>query len=439
MLAAVDAALAAHVSAGARLTLGLSGGVDSIVLLDALVRLAGSRDFSLDALHVHHGLSPNADRWAEFVVQFAQRYNVPCRVRKVDVGAYPGLGVEAAARAARYAAYAECDTDFIVLAHQRDDQAETLLLQLVRGAGVQGLAAMPTLRPLCADRARPQVLRPLLGVSRETVERYAAQRQLAWVEDESNRDVGYARNRLRHEVLPALQAINPAATANIARAAAHLADAAQLLDALAQEDLGRLLHGEALDLNALAALGDARARNALRGWLASKGLPTPASEELREALRQLYEADADAAPVWTLGEVELRRYRERAWLVRKRPEAPEDFCARWNGEAVWPLPELDGRLHFDVVSGAGLALRHLSSMTARVRQGGERFRPGVGRPHRLLKHLLQESAIPPWRRERLPLLYVGDTLAAVPGIGVAPEFAADADESGWLPRWETVD
>src|SRR5690606_1868145 len=318
LLPVVEAALAAHVPPGARLTLGYSGGVDSAAALDALARLAAPREYTLDCLHVHHGLSPNADRWAEFAQRTAAGYGIACRVRKVNPADYPGLGVEGAARAARYAAYAECDTDFIVLAHHRDDQAETLLLQLARGAGVQGLAAMPVLRPL--EGARSQLLRPLLDVSRAAIAAYAAGRDLEWVEDESNLDRGYARNRLRHEVLPALQAINPAAVANIARAAAHLADAAQLLDALAQEDLGRLLHGEALDLNALAALGDARARNALRGWLASKGLPTPASEELREALRQLYEADADAAPVWTLGEVELRRYRERAWLVRKRPE-----------------------------------------------------------------------------------------------------------------------
>src|SRR5690606_12567550 len=427
LLPVVEAALAAHVPPGARLTLGYSGGVDSAAALDALARLAAPREYTLDCLHVHHGLSPNADRWAEFAQRTAAGYGIACRVRKVNPADYPGLGVEGAARAARYAAYAECDTDFIVLAHHRDDQAETLRLLLARGAGVQGLAALPLLRPL--EGARSQLLRPLLDVSRAAIAAYAAGRDLEWVEDESNLDRGYARNRLRHEVLPALQAINPAAVANIARAAAHLSDVAQLVDAWAGEDLMRVMREDAaVDLVALRALGEVRARYVLRAWLTARGLVPPSMAELSEVLRQLEDAREDAAPRGDFGEVELRRFRDGAYLVAKRPPPPRDYVAQWTGEPLWPLPELHGSLRFDVVRGAGIALRHLPSMTVRLRQGGERFRPGPGRPHRRLKHLLQESAIPPWRRERLPLLYVGSRLAAVPGIGIDPEFVAAEGE-----------
>jgi len=435
VVARIDAALAAHVPAGARLTLGLSGGIDAGVLLAALAALRPRRGFHLDCLHVHHGISPNADAWAAHARALAAAYGLDCAVRKVDLAPHRGLGLEGAARAARYAVYAGCDCDFVVLAHQQDDQAETVLLQLARGAGVEGLAAMPVCRPLRAGQRRPRLLRPMLDVSRAEVEAYARSRGLRWVEDESNADTGLARNLVRHEVMPLLERINPAARVNIARAAAHLGDAAALLDALADADLERAQAGEALDLGVLRGLGGARAANALRRWLARAGIISPSTAELREALRQLFEAREDAGPLADFGTAALRRYRGRAFLVPHLPEPPQGYQARWNGELAWPLPELGGVLHFEPAAEGGLAERHLSSMTVRLRAGGERFRTDARRPHRTLKHLLQEAAVPPWQRERLPLLYVGERLACVPGIGVAPEFQATPGERGVLPRW----
>src|SRR5882672_10714894 len=215
----VAAALARAISPGAHLALGLSGGVDSVALLSALTELAPAMRFSLRAVHVNHGISPNAARWAEFCAQLCARFRIPFQLETVDIGPYRNLGLEGAARQARYEAFARVDADFIVLAQHRDDRAETLLLRLLRGAGVRGLAAMSPLRALPGTHAR--LLRPLLTVSRAEIETYARLRGLEWVEDESNADTIRRRNFLRHHVFPLLERQFPAVRATVARTAAR--------------------------------------------------------------------------------------------------------------------------------------------------------------------------------------------------------------------------
>lgn len=413
-----------------RLAVGLSGGLDSVVLLDLLANAAPGRGIVLSAVHVHHGLSPQADAWAEFCRQLCRGYGIPCRVRQVSVPRDSGLGTEAAARAARYAALLAEDCDALALAHHRDDQAETLLLQLLRGAGLPGLSAMPEQRPL----AGRQLLRPLLDLPRSRLAAYAAERGLRWVEDESNLDTGYDRNFLRHDILPRLESRFPAARQTLARSAAHLAEAAELLQQYAEQDLARCVVDGRLDLGLLASYAPARARHLLRCWLAPQLRHLPSTHRLQDIQQQLLGARPDAQLRIVLEGRLLRRYRGWAWLAPA--EAGEPQQAIWQGEAS--LPFGGGTLRFSNTTGGGLSLARLGGepLLIRTRMGGESLRPQAGRPRRSLKYLLQQAAVPPWQRPRLPLVYWRGRLVAVPGIAVDSDLQAGKDEQGLLVSWQ---
>lgn len=306
---AVAGCLARHVTPGRHLVVGLSGGVDSVSLLHAVARQAPGR-FSLSALHVHHGLSHDADRWAAFCAETCARLGVPfeCAHVRVDRGAKDGL--EAAARRARHGAFAAVDADWLVLAHHRDDQAETLLFRLLRGTGPTGLAAMRE----CSGR----LLRPLLTIGRAEIEDYAHRHRLEWIEDESNADIRHSRNFLRQKIFPELSRRFPAAAKNMAAAAARCAEANDLLDALARIDLGASADFP-VSLEALARLDEARARNALRHLLARHGVMIPGEARLREALRQLLDAAPDRHPAPVLGQHCLRRRGGKVYLESVEP------------------------------------------------------------------------------------------------------------------------
>ena len=428
-----------HVPHGARLTLALSGGVDSIAALDLLARLAPAHPFRLSCLHVNHRISPNAGAWARFVRAAARRRGVRCIVHAVDLSPYRGLGLEGAARAARYDAFARAKADLIVLAQHQDDQAETVLLQLVRGAGLAGLAAMPMLRAHDSPGA-PRLLRPLLGASRAEIEDYARERRLAWIEDETNADERRSRNLVRRRVMPLLRELNPAAAANLARSAAHLAEANELAQALGAIDAHAATADRRLSVAALARLPRARAKNALRWTLVAAGVGAPDSAQLNELMRQLITARDDATVRVSLAGAEVRRYRGAVWVVSRGAPPPVAFRARWNGRRHWRLPELGGVLRFQARKGAGVRVEALARgpVEVRVRVGGERFQPDPKRPRRTLKHLVQEAGVPPWERDRLPLLYSGRELVVVPGVGVAAALQAGPGERGFVVSWEPL-
>jgi tRNA(Ile)-lysidine synthase len=428
------------VKAGDRVVVGLSGGVDSVALLDILAALARRRRFALSAFHVNHQLSPNAARWAAFCRRLCRSRGI--RLRSVKVVVPRGEGVEAAARRARYEAFARLPADFVALAHNQDDQAETLLLQLLRGAGVKGLAAMPLLRAEAAaarqaGRSAPAILRPLLDVPRSEIERHARSRGLEWIEDESNADTRYARNFLRREVLPLLAARFPAWRTTFARSAQHLAEAASLLDELAGLDAGNQQEEGVLAVAALRTVSHARARNLLRWFIGRHGAPMPNADRLEEALRQLLTAAQDARVCIDLGTHQLRRYAGRAYLVPMLPAPPAGYMKSWNGEPTLKLPELGGVLRMKPGRGYGLSLARLQRgpVTVRVRKGGETLRPDARRPSHSLKHLLQEAGVPPWQRGRLPLLYCGAQLVWAPGLGTAVDFQAARGEAAVRPEW----
>ncbi|MHB1215103.1 MAG: tRNA lysidine(34) synthetase TilS [Thiobacillus sp.] len=427
-------ALARHVPSHARLVLGLSGGLDSVVLLHALLALRDQYPFELKAVHVHHGLSPHADDWAGFCMRLCASRAVESSVHHVQLARDDAAGIEAAARRERQRIFAALDADFLLTAHQRDDQAETFLLQALRGAGPKGLAAMAELQGRPGWRAAQ--LRPLLGVPRAALQDYAQSHGVLWVDDESNRDIRYRRNALRRQVMPLLATHFPGSSATLARAAGMQADAAGLLDDLAQLDAVAAIADDRLDCAMLAGLSRPRARNLLRYFIEQHGQPMPSARRLDEALHQLRDAGRDARVCVRLGAMALWRFRGGAYLV---PQAPAPAASvRWHGEASLWVPAAGVCVQMDGVIGAGLKRDVLTAgeVTLGVRQGGERLRLHAGGPHRSLKNLLQEQAIPPWQRDRLPLLWCDGRLAWAAGIGFDAELLAEPGEPGVLPRVE---
>jgi tRNA(Ile)-lysidine synthase len=382
-----------------RVVVGLSGGVDSVVLLHVLAALRKEFGFSLSALHVHHGLSANADRWSRFCLRLCRALKVPLRVQRVRV-TRTGEGLEAAARSARYQAFGREKADAIALAHHLDDQAETVLLNLLRGAGLRGLSGMPALGRLKGKL----LLRPLLEVPRSAIEAHAAAQGLEWVEDESNADETLTRNFLRRSVAPRLEARFPRWRESVARAARH------------------------------AARREADASDLVRAFLREHGMRSPTEARLDEMLRQFRSGGARVA-VRHDGRV-LRLYRGR--LSVHEVEAATDLSpVAWNGEKRLELPSLGGAVEFKRRRGAlGVdpSLLKRKTFSIRLRRGGERLQPDGRRPRRTLKNLFQEAGVPPHERDRLPLLFCGDELAWVPGLGVDARFAASG---GIVPEWRS--
>ncbi|WP_319240294.1 tRNA lysidine(34) synthetase TilS [uncultured Propionivibrio sp.] len=436
--ASIDAALVEALAPGLarapRLCVALSGGRDSVVLLHALSRLLGEGRLTaeLTALHVHHGLSDNAEDWVAFCADWCDALGVPLRVARVAVRRDSGEGIEGAARRARHAVFAATPVDWLVLAHHRDDQAETVLLNLLRGAGVAGAAGMPRMRSVAGG---PVLLRPLLDVPRRAIEHYAEAHALRWIEDESNANRHFRRNFLRHEALPLLETAFPGARQSLARAADHFGEATQLLDELAGQDAAAIRQPSGrLGLMAFNRLTPANARNVLRHALRAAGFRAPAARWLEEACRQLAATDAGSETCVTTPDGALQVYRGELYLIAHTPPAP-GAPLPWAGETE--LAWAGGRVRFEQVCGAGIRAAALASGTLelRARQGGERFRPQAGRPRRNLRNLLQEAALPPWERARLPLGWSGNRLVWVGGFGVDADCMAGADETGLLPVW----
>jgi len=426
-----------------KLVLGLSGGLDSVVLLNLLADANKVIPYKLSAHHVHHGLSPNADAWANFCVDYCKQLNIPLSVSKVKISKNSGLGIESAARNARYQALLNDDADLICVAHHQDDQAETLLLQLARGAGVKGLAGMGAVNKL----PRP-LLRPFLDVPRSALETYAKAHKLNWVEDESNFDTKFDRNFMRHEVLPLLSLQYPAIRQTLARAANHLADADMMLDELAISDITACQPVQSqtkkIKLEPLLQLSDARTHNVLRYWLRKHACDMPSTAHLTQIRKQLFDAKPDASIKIKLSEGHvLRRFQGSAFIVEnenvsKNGNSSIAFGLIWKGEKTITLPD-QSRLIFSEKIGTGIAMRHIenSQLLIRYRQGGETLKPAENRPSRSLKYLFQSSNIPPWQRERLPLLFLNDELVAVTDIAVDAKFVPTPEELGLCAHWQS--
>ncbi|WP_271408906.1 tRNA lysidine(34) synthetase TilS [Pseudomonas sp. Q1-7] len=403
-----------------------SGGLDSTVLLHLLARLARREDLPpLSALHIHHGLQAAAEAWPVHCQRVCDGLGVPLDIQRVMVDSGPSL--ERAARDARYAAFRErlAAGEVLLAAQHRDDQAETLLFRLLRGAGVRGLAGMPASRPL----GRGSLVRPLLQVCRVELEAYARAEGLDWVDDPSNTDTALARNFLRQDIVPLLQRRWPRLTDSLARSAEHMAEAESLLAELARGDLGAARCGTAfpwlalpsLDLATLAALTPARQRNALRFWLAPL-TPMPDRDHWA-GWEDLRDAAPDARPIWRLGAGELHRADGRLWWLSG------DWLFAPSANLPWrrfdqPL-ELPGNGRLEL-----LGTPPSGRLEVRYRQGGEVL-VVAERGRRDLKRLLNESRLPVFIRGRLPLLFIDGELQALANLP-----SLDGSGSGhWRLRW----
>jgi len=395
LLSASASLSASALPEGKTVAVALSGGVDSVVLLHLLKERKG-----VSAIHVHHGLSRNAGAWAAFCRKLCKAWGVPLKVSKVKV-ARGGKGLEAAARAARYEAFAECKADVIALAHHLDDQAETVLMNLLRGAGTRGASGM---QPLARFQGK-LLARPLLDVPRESILLHARTHGLEWIEDESNADESLTRNFVRRRLGPLIAERFPQWKQSLARAARHF------------------------------SRREAGAEELLRSYLREKGLKAPSEAKLIEMLKQL--TSGGARTKLEHDGATLRVYRGKLILDKERAAAP--FCELpWRGERHVPIPALGGELRFRSARGAGLDVDQLKrgSFVVRLRSGGERLQLDARRPRRTLKNLLQEAGVPPGERERLPLLCCGNDVVWAPGLGIDVRYRAQAKAAGLVPEWQ---
>ncbi|WP_226806218.1 tRNA lysidine(34) synthetase TilS [Candidatus Vallotia cooleyia] len=439
------AAQARALSCSETVAIAFSGGIDSTVLLHAAIRVLGTR--RCVAFHVNHGMSPHAHAWRSHCANIANQLNITFDSRTVSIAHVPQKSVEALARDERYAALEKmCSVHHVRVlwfGHHADDQAETVLLQLLRGAGLPGLSAMPLHRLLPNGLLR---VRPLLSVHQASLDAYARQCMLHWIDDESNGDMRYARNVVRRHVMPILAVHFPGYRETLARTTRHAATGQRLLEDLVTIDFRACIFssqsadvvtlvstGPTLSRRALMELSYERAINLLRFWIRKSELAMTSTARINEILRQLRESGNDAVLRIKHDTHYLRLYRNKIWWEREssgsasynviRPSAE----LRWSGQPSWRLTAWQGSIFFVPCSsedkqGVQRSVLELAPLTVRKRHGAERMRLRTGGPRRTLKNLFQEAAIPAWHRD-VPLLFIGNTLLWVPRLGVDPNVA----------------
>jgi tRNA(Ile)-lysidine synthase len=407
-----------------RVAVAFSGGIDSAVLAHLLVKqrrkLGGLR-----LIHVDHGLQAASAEWSRHCARQARAWRLPLITLKAKIERARGESPEAAARDARYALLADAmePGEVLVTAQHRDDQVETLLLQLFRGAGVSGLAAMPAISAFGAG----SIARPLLDTSRAQIEAVARKAHLRWIEDPSNADTRFSRNFLRQRVMPLIREHWVGVDKALARSAAHMAAAAALLNERATQDLAGLADGAGLSVTALRALPAGRRRNALRGFIARHGVEMPEASRLKEMCGPLLAARADAQPAVVWADARMLRTGGRLELQKSR-EPSREFTAkswRWHDDRRLILGADAGVLELIDDHAGPIDLARLPKLlTLRSRVGGERLRPGPRARTQTLKSLLQTARIPAEKRARLPLVFAGERLVAVSDRWIDASIAA---------------
>jgi tRNA(Ile)-lysidine synthase len=423
-------------SAATGLCVALSGGADSAALLAALTapELKAFRGLPLRALHVDHGLQAAAGAFRAACIESCRRFDVPLEIISVKVARDDGGSLEAAAREARYDGIAtqlaagEC----VLTAHHAADQAETVLLQLLRGAGLPGLSAMPACRPLGLGWH----LRPLLDVAQPELRRFAAQAGVVVVTDPMNLDPRHDRVYLRQTLWPLLEARWPGASVALSRSARHAAEAQVLLDDVAAQSLRTLRDGEGLSVTRLRALPPGEQVNAVRHWIDARSVSPPPAARLAEALRQMLHAHGDHLPAVVWDGHALRRYRERLFLTSASPPRigePREW--RYGREPVLALGAGLGRLLWSPCSGGLDPGRLPPTLAVRRRRGGESLRPHRRARTQSVQHLCQSLGVLPWIRDALPLLYAGDDLVAVGDLWQDARWCVAAGESGARCEW----
>lgn len=403
-----------------------SGGLDSHVLLHVCAKLRDEYGFSFKAIHVHHGLSPNADAWTKHCEKICLDLKIECIVKNITMPKTHGESLEAVARELRYKIFTECldKNNILLTAHHQDDQAETILIQLMRGAGVKGLAAMPLIKAF----AQGFHARPLLNVSRKELEKYAYQYSLKWINDESNHNIDFNRNYLRHEVLPILKKRWPATTETLSRVASHCAEAQLVIDEMIDEQLQIVKLGSGLSISKLLNLSPRIQRQVLRRWFSVLQFPLPSVVKMQQIQHAFLQAAEDKTPHITWGHVELRRYKDVMYAMHKMLLHDETKIYEWDFATPLTLANI-GQLHALSTIGKGIK-KSIDKVTVRFRQGGEFCRLPGREFHHDLKNLFQQWGVPPWERARIPLLFHGDKLIAVVGYFIDQDFMVKQDEIG---------
>ncbi len=414
------------------LAVAFSGGLDSTVLLHATIQAHGANN--VYAFHVHHGIQKEADQWQQHCQAIAKK--LKCKFDTRNVKLNKSSNVESQARNLRYQALSEmCEAHHIqdlLLAHHLDDQAETVLIQLMRGAGVAGLSAMPLVKAHHITQNIIHLWRPFLNLRRRELEAYAKEHQLTWIEDPSNQDESYRRNAIRQSILPALEKHQPGATENLARSAKHLASAHELLNQLADIDLGLIETKEGLSKTNLVRLyktNQARASNALRRWLHKNQLAYPSEERLTAWWQELLQSRVDSKLQWEHDQKLIRLWRGQLTLTQDL-NAQEQTEGEWVFKKVPANSQKPGiaKERFETAKQKGL-------INTMAREGGEKFKVDAKRPRKSLKNLYQEANIPPWQRNA-PLLYIGEELVAVAGIGISADWQT-TEGPRISPEWLT--
>ncbi|MBI3149525.1 MAG: tRNA lysidine(34) synthetase TilS [Betaproteobacteria bacterium] len=424
---ALAAELARRFAPGTAVAVALSGGLDSICLLHGLHAARQRFAFALTAHHVCHGLSGQAGHWVEFCAQTCARLDLPFSVTRLNIRRAPQESLEEVAREARHAALRALDVAVVAMAHHADDQAETVLLQLLRGAGVAGLAAMPEFAP-----GRPALWRPLLRIPRGELTAWARVHGLTWIEDDSNADLRLRRNFLRHQIAPLLAAQVPGYPQTLARSAGHCAEAAELLADLAAQDGLPREAWQGLSLTKLHTLTPARARNLLRHFFLRAGLLAPSAARLQALLRSLSSTRPDHRT--QLRHQSVMLVREGTQLHIVPPPGPFDLA--WRGETKLRLPH--GELVFEPSLGAGLAVGLTATSACRVVPcpPGARLALLADRPSGAVRELLRQRGVPVWARRFWPAVLADGKIVAIPGLGVAAEARCGVGEIGTVPIWK---
>ncbi len=412
-----------------RIAVALSGGLDSVVLLDTVCKSrVNNKQAQIFAFHIHHGLQKLADDWLIFCEQLSKKYKVHFDFRLLHLNTEEG-NIEARARAGRYEALADLCEEYgiedLLLAHHQNDQAETVLLQLLRGAGVAGLSGMPVSKAIQSGIRPITLWRPLLDQSRAELEAYAKEHKLKWIEDPSNQDRKYRRNAIRKDIVPKLEKIQPEAIANLARSASLLSDAQLLLDRLALQDGKEIFSNESLNTKPLLSLAKSdlpAANNILRFWLKLNELAMPSQERINAWWRDLSNVKADAKLEWTHDGKMIRLWRNQLQLA-------SEPAGQWVFKTIAARSK-----NLGLPAAWVKEVQAEGRVATKIRTGSEKLQTKPNSPRKTLKNLFQEADIPPWQRNA-PLLYIDNELIAVAGVGVSYPHLVQSGPRLW-PEWQ---
>ena len=429
------------------LYVGYSGGLDSHVLVHVMVELVGKKKITV--VHVNHQLSADSDIWQEHCEDICLELGVDIICKTVSIK-NRGTGIEDAAREARYGIFEKLlkKNDLLILAHHADDQIETMLFRLFRGSGIKGMSGMPISRLL----GNGELFRPLLPFFRRDLESYALANQINWIEDDSNLDVAFDRNFIRHKLIPTINERWPNSSFQLNRSANIFAESDFLINVLAQKDFAIVTEvcervGWSISIDKLNGFETIRQKNILRYWFNLHNLTLPSYAVLDNALDQMIGSKADAEPIVSWGDLQLRRFNKKLYLLpfnfddpnysfkkKKGLELLEKYSIKWDGSSQLILPDSSSLCVKRKIKG-GLKMDFKKNLEIRFRSGGERCKPKGRSGSNTLKKLFQEYLLEPWLRNNIPLIYIDNHLAAVGDLWVCDEFCAEPDELGIQLEW----